>query len=262
MNYLSIAAIIRDESDYLIEWINAHRAVGVEHFYLFDNESSIPVSETLKKYEDAGIATIIYYRGKSMQMPSYTHCLNVYGKESKWIAFIDCDEFLIPKEKDTVSEVLQEYENYGGFNVSWRIFGSSGHVKKPNGLVMENYTFAMPKNHYENTHTKAIVQPDKTLRAGTNPHYCVFKPGHYSVSEDFKQVSNAWTPHCSDKLQLNHYFTKSFEEFQIKIQRHRADAAHLEGRKIDDFKKFDDLCIEKDECALKFVEKTKTLILK
>lgn len=258
--YLSVCAIAKNETPYLEEWVNFHRVVGVEHFYIFDNESDIPVKNTLSKYVESGLITVINYPGKSMQMPSYTHCLNVYGKDNKWIAFIDCDEFLVPKEKDSVPEVLSDYEKFGGLNVSWRIFGSSGHKTKPNGLMIENYTMAMPRDHYENTHTKAIVQTDKALRAGTNPHYCVFKPGYYSVSEDLKPVPNAWTPHCANKLQLNHYFLKSQEEFKIKIQRHRADAAHLEGRKLEDFEKFDNLCKEKDECALRFLDKTKSLM--
>lgn len=260
--YLSICAIARDEDLYLDEWINFHRAVGVEHFYIFDNESSIPIKDTLSKYVSDGLVTVINYPGKSMQMCAYTHCLNVYGKLSKWIAFIDCDEFLIPKQKDTVPEILCDYEPYGGFNVSWRIFGSNGHKSKPEGLMINNYTMAIPNDHYENTHTKAIVQPEKTLRAGSNPHHCVFKPGYYSVSEDFKVVPNAWSPHCSDKLQLNHYFTKSFDEFKTKITRPRADAAHMTGRVLEDFYKFDDICTEKDECALRFVENTKNLLLK
>ena len=34
--YLSICAIYRDEAPYLVEWIEFHRLVGVEHFYLYD----------------------------------------------------------------------------------------------------------------------------------------------------------------------------------------------------------------------------------
>ena len=259
MYYYSVCAIAKEEQLYLKEWICSNLATGAEHFFIYDNKGSIPVKETLSKYIDAGLVTVIDFQGKSAQMPAYTHCLFNYGKTSKWIGFFDCDEVMIPREKNSVQEILTDYEQYGGFNVSWKIYGSSGHKTKPAGLMIENYIMSMTNDHYESTHTKAIVQPEKTLRAGTNPHYFVFKPGNHSVSEDFKLVPNAWTPHCSSKLQLNHYFLKSLEEFKIKIQRPRADAAHLDGRKLEDFYKFDNLCTVKDECALRFVQKTKDL---
>jgi len=262
MKYYSICAIAKEEHLYLEEWVNSNRATGAEHFIIYDNGSSIPVVETLKKYIEAGFVTVVNFPGKSAQMPAYTHCLYNFGSTSKWIGFFDCDEIMIPQEKNSVQEILQDYDKYGGFNVSWRIFGSSSHKEKPEGLMIENYSFAMPKEHYESTHTKAIVQPEKTLRAGSNPHHFVFKPGNHSVSEDFKLVSNAWTSHCSDKLRLNHYFTKSLEEFKIKIQRPRADAAHMRGRVLEDFYSFDKLCTEKDECAFRFIDKTKKLFLK
>jgi len=258
-NY-SVCAIAKEEQLYLEEWVCSNAATGAEHFFIYDNAGSVPVKDTLSKYVESGLVTVINFPGKSAQMPSYSHCLFNHGHTSKWMGFFDCDEIMIPKEKNTVQEVLKDYEDYGAFNVSWRIYGSSGHKSRPEGLMIENYTTAIPRDHYENTHTKAIVQPAKTARAGTNPHCFIFKSGNHAVSEDFKIVPNAWTPHCSSKLQLNHYFLKSYEEFKTKIQRPRADAAHLDGRKLDDFSKFDDLCIERDECALRFADKTKSFL--
>ena len=43
-----ICAILKDETPYLEEWIKHHLAIGVEHFVLYDNNSAIPIRETLK----------------------------------------------------------------------------------------------------------------------------------------------------------------------------------------------------------------------
>ena len=40
--YLSILCIIKNE-DYLEEFILYHYLLGVEHFYIYDNESDIPI---------------------------------------------------------------------------------------------------------------------------------------------------------------------------------------------------------------------------
>ena len=53
--FLSMVTVIRDENDYIEEWIRYHiEELGFEHFYLYDNESSIPAKRYL---EDTGFPT-------------------------------------------------------------------------------------------------------------------------------------------------------------------------------------------------------------
>ena len=42
--FLSLTAIIKDE-DYLEEFIIYYMILGVEHFFLYDNESTIPLKK-------------------------------------------------------------------------------------------------------------------------------------------------------------------------------------------------------------------------
>jgi hypothetical protein len=260
MYKLSIGAIAKNEHFGLEEWVNYHRVVGVEHFYIYDNDSQIPVRQTLAKYINAGLVTVIEFPGLSRQMPSYTHCLQNFGGGSEWIAFIDCDEFLLPKQCDSVPEVLQQYHAFGGHQVNWILFGTSGHVTRPEGLVIENYTLASKPEWPDNLHTKAIVQPRYTLSAGSNPHYFHFKNGFHSVDEEFQIVSNAFSnKHCNKYLQINHYTTKSLEEFQAKISKGRADAAHLPTAKLENLYKLDMACTDKHIEIQRFVERLEAL---
>src|SRR5919108_3802620 len=55
-HYLAACAIYRDEAPYLSEWIEFHRLVGFERFYLYDNLSSDHHREVLAPYVDEGIA--------------------------------------------------------------------------------------------------------------------------------------------------------------------------------------------------------------
>src|ERR1700733_4250019 len=49
---LAICAIFRDEAPYLKEWIEFHKLVGVEHFYLYNNCSEDDYSAVLQTYID------------------------------------------------------------------------------------------------------------------------------------------------------------------------------------------------------------------
>jgi glycosyl transferase family 92 len=260
---LSVCAIAKDETPYLEEWINFHRAVGVEHFFIYDNDSAIPIKQTLAKYIDAGMVDVIKFSGKGVQHVAYNHFFAANGNRSKWVIVCDIDEFFVPKEKDTIQEVLADYEDYGGLNVSWRIFGSNNHITMPDGYVVENYTMASPRQWYENSHTKVCVRSDRVLQWGSNPHFALYKGKYHAVSEDYKLLTNAWTPHCANKIQCNHYCFKSLDEAQRKVAKPRADTAdpNMKGKSIDDYYRFEKECTIEDRCALRFVEKMKGLYL-
>lgn len=261
MHRLTIGAIAKNEHFGLEEWVAYHRLVGVDHIYIYDNDSFIPIKQTLAKDIASGYVTCIDFPGLSKQMPAYNDCLTRFGADSQWIAFIDCDEFLVPKKTDSVPEVLDRYSNYASLQVNWVLFGSSGHIARPEGLVIENYTKSSPYSYKENLHTKAIIQPSLVARAGSNPHYFVPKPGFYAVAENFEGVPNAWSKtHSVEFLQLNHYTLKSLTEFHAKMAKGRADAAHLPPAQLEHFEATDRVCTEQDTNIQRFVEPTRRLL--
>ena len=192
MYYLSAACIAKNEDPYLEEWVNFHRAVGVEHLYIYDNDSTTPIKQLLSKYIEAGIVEVIDFPGKLKHMPAFQHCLQNFGHLSKWIAFIDCDEFIVPKSKDSVPEILAEFEQYGGLAVNWLIFGSDGHIAKPNGLVIENFVMSSHKNWCLNNHNKSIVQPAKTKGTG-DTHWFAYNSPFFAVTQDHTKIQNLLT---------------------------------------------------------------------
>jgi hypothetical protein len=255
---------MKDEPpQHIREWIHFHRVVGAEHFWIYDNGSQIKIADTLKNEVAAGFATIIEFPGSSAQMPSYTHFIHNCGKLTRFAAIIDGDEFLCPKTKNNVPEILEDYDKdgIGAFNVSWLIFGSNGLIEKipDDKLVIESYTKSMTTDNIESRHTKAIlVRPgERALRAGSNPHYMVFNKGFTAVSEDFIPVSNAWTDHKSDKIVLHHYCLKSLNNFKEKIAKPRADKHTIAGKSLDDFFRFDKDCTEENKDIFRFIPAVK-----
>ena len=93
-SYLSIVAIYRDEAVYLREWVEFHRIVGVERFFLYDNFSVDDHREVLAPYLDEGIVVLHEWPVFPGQIPAYDDALRRHGAESRWIAFIDLDEFV------------------------------------------------------------------------------------------------------------------------------------------------------------------------
>jgi len=63
-NYLSVVALVKNEAEYIGEWLEYHLLQGVEKFYIYDNESTDKLQAVLKPYIEAGIVECIYYPGK------------------------------------------------------------------------------------------------------------------------------------------------------------------------------------------------------
>lgn len=218
MHYLTFCCIAKDEDSFLKEWLAYHAVLGVEHFYIYDNCSATPIRQLLGDFADASRVTVRRIPGERMQLPAYDDCLRSFGGSSKWIGFLDLDEFALPMQDGDLRVMLSEFESYGGLAATWHMFGPSGHLKRPEGLVMRNYTRAFAAQ--ESFQIKSFVQPAKTVQC-LNPHYFRYQPGHYCVNEEHYPVP----PHlqCTfapgRRIRVNHYFMKSQQDFEHKIQR-------------------------------------------
>ncbi len=244
--YLSIAAIFRNESPYLAEWIDFHISAGVEHFYLYDNTSTDDYQTVLRPYIDRNIVTLISWPIAGGQIQAYNEALRSYGKQSNWIAFIDADEFLIsPLDSDT-RPILRRYEAYPAVCVNWILYGSSGFLESPampvthayirrggfyavavfpHLLKTPNLDPAMLASYRPiNTHIKTILHP-WTAASCTSPHTFSYTAGH-AVTELCEPITGPWSKSVSvARLRLNHYWCKSAADARRKFERGRATGA-------------------------------------
>jgi len=226
---LSIVAIYKNEPD-LIEWIEYHKLVGVERFYLYDNESTDNSKDLLQPYIDKGEVVYHYIAGKCKQMPVYQDAIYHYKNETNWLAIIDLDEYIVPVEKNNISEILSDYKDYPALSINWIIFDSNNLKERPNKLAIEAYT-NINKNMPENRHIKSIVNPKK-VKFVPNPHYCIYKKHELAVNENYQQIgrypdynieSALTETHSSNKIRINHYHTKSLEDYCRKKELGFAD---------------------------------------
>ena len=106
MHYLAACAIYRNEGPYLREWVEFHRLVGVEKFFLYDNSSSDDHREQLAPYVADGCVEVRPWPDEPGQITAYAHCLETRRDQARWIAFIDLDEFLFSPTLAPLPEIL------------------------------------------------------------------------------------------------------------------------------------------------------------
>jgi cellulose synthase/poly-beta-1,6-N-acetylglucosamine synthase-like glycosyltransferase len=155
MGYLALCLFCKDENVYLEEWLTYHIALGVDHVYIIDNNSTIPLAETVKNWLRLGRVTVLCNQETTQgrQCRAYAAVLKEYGSRFQWICFIDVDEFLVPKTGTNMAAFLKDYETFGGLGVFWNCFGSRGHkVRQPS--VINAFTKRAPDDWSSNNHIK------------------------------------------------------------------------------------------------------------
>ncbi len=262
---LSICAIFHNEAPYLKEWIEYHKKVGVEHFWLYNNNSRDNYQQILKSFIKDGVVELIEWPSEEkegnhffyqVQSPAYTDALSKAKGISKWLAIIDIDEFIVPIQENKVSDCLENsYSGFPGVCVNWQYFGTS-HVpkcKKVNDSIflLNDLTLKMKWDHPLNQHFKSIVQPKYVLGC-PNPHFCHYIPPHYPVTTDYIPVGHTHLcPININILQLNHYWPR--DEWylnHIKIPRQLKWGTYTKEAALEHVSRMNE---ERDEKILKYL---------
>jgi len=170
---ISIVVMFRFEDDYLDEWLHYYIMHGVTHFFMYSNENTSKTLKILQPYIDKGYVTLIEwnndvinnisenkrrnkwsnYNKISTQNLAFIDFVKNHKHKTKWILKVDVDEFIYPtntklKIKDLLEKTSKKY-----FSVPRIDFGNNNHIKKPKGLILENYT----KSENNTSHHKSIA---------------------------------------------------------------------------------------------------------
>jgi len=235
---LSVCAIFKNESNFLREWIEYHCLVGVDHFYLYSNNTTDRSVDILRPYIRKGLVTLVYwpdvlkdYEMKeysflwplACQVPAYENAAKFRAiHETKWLACLDIDEFLVPSDATHLMEILQKYEEHPAVILSSEFFDSSKIETPRRELVIESLELTdSPQENPEKRIVKMIVKPEMTEGFTWPPYRCLFKEGE---------------PACINKseLRINHYVNRGtiFREHKPIMQ---IDNRYLSESELRDF---------------------------
>ena len=249
---LAICAIFKNEAPWFSEWITYHHNVlGVERFYLYNNDSTDGFAEVLQPFIAKGIVELINWSSSdpahgatgpfmdapwsAAQLGAYNDCLkNRALGQARWVAMIDIDEFIVPTNGvKAFYELLRssEKKKIGTLRLFWRVFGTSDVENLQEGdLLIEKLVWRSRDDHPWNTHVKSIHRPEAIA-------FCIV--------------------HEADKLNKKYRRkTVSIEEARIHHYWTRTAQPCLEKRKISKSLQpefFENLHQVKDETVLQYL---------
>jgi hypothetical protein len=273
INTSCILTVIKNEQEYLDEWIRYHLDLGIDHIFIFEDLDSDSHKEITDKYSNKvtldSVSTILNREDKKKAIElkqtkkSSVHRLYLkrgllymqkeYSNLYTWCFTIDNDEFItFENENSNIRDILNIYNEYDAFILSWKCYGANGIINKPNYSdkgVVETYLTETSCNDIEKEGCSC-----KTCYNLLKYNADFFNNSHYpndncnwcnsvNIKDSKKQIFK--------NIYLRHYITKSLEEYVWKLN---TRGFMWGGRRNYDFffKVNPDMLDRKDELIKKF----------
>lgn len=259
---ICIFAQIKDEQLYLDEWIKYHLNMGFMHIYLMEDFGSSSHQEIVDRYK----SKVTLWRLCDIVKEEELHTVsqrwsfqwftdNFMGDRSDvdWCLFNDVDEFFELEQGVTMESFLSGFEDCTAIVLRWKTYGANGVVyRNPDKTCEELYKnesniVLYSVSAYDH---KSFVNfnKDKAYTWITVHDYpCGVTTTHQFFGEyRYMTKSNG----CYDKAWINHYFTKSWEDWLIRLKRGNV----FRGRRsIDEFFTYNQGMLDKkDELVREF----------
>lgn len=233
---LGIVAMFRDEAPYLKEWIEYHKMVGVDHFWLYcDARNEDDYQSILEPYIEEGLVEVtenwtvpekLYTINSIQQCKANLEVLKKNKNNVKWLAFIDIDEFIVPMEETSILECLNtHFSDAAAIYVNWLNFGTSNTLIPKGDPILFQLSSCSFKTHPRNGIGKTILRVEcSSIEEFSSPHFCPLKPDFHYVTGSGQPIKwnnkkprepNLDVKHHEKYLRINHYALRD-EDFFLK----------------------------------------------
>ena len=156
----SIVACARWEKNYIAEWVTYHRLLGFDHIYVYSNDDTPDdLFEVIRPLQILNPDFLSYTHWPEVgdQRGMYMHFLEHRRAETRWIMFLDIDEFVNTNGRQ-VGDILGTLDSdVGALYLNWIMFGNNYHAVSPGGSTLANYVRRQASVH---PYTKNIVRSD------------------------------------------------------------------------------------------------------
>lgn len=201
---MCVCTMVRNQARFLPEWIAYHARIGVERWFIYDNNSDDDIEEVVSSMKSVSLHQWPWVK---TQEAGFSHCALRARDSCRWVGFIDVDEFLYFPSNVTLHHVLRNYSTkpwVGELRTECHSFGPSRRKAIPKEGVTVGYTcrLAAPERH------KAIIRPDALNTSLINIVH------HFHLRDGMRYVNME-----SRTMVINHYKYQVWEVFKEKFYR-------------------------------------------
>jgi hypothetical protein len=231
---LAVCTMIHNERPYLAEWLLYHFALGVQHFVLYDNESSDGTTALLQPFIDRGLVTLVPWPGRARQRQQIDACFQRESGLARWLACFDVDEFVVDVAAVATREALLgtprlhaflrgfENDRLAALLLDRMDFDADGHDQRIAGLVTAEFRSRWVQQQVSPVVGKLVVllaSLERMLGAHdaqlVGPEFGVWDKATADRERFSKALPLRHARH--EPLRLNHYVSRSYAECTAKL---------------------------------------------
>ncbi|MBM4146914.1 MAG: glycosyltransferase family 2 protein [Nitrospira sp.] len=226
---------VRNEADYLVEWIAWHKLVGFDHFLIYTNNNTDSTVEILHALKDIGLVSFFELNpgpDKKPQMFAFNQALAwMKSQNPRWVSCMDVDEFLNLKYDDNIDQFISRLNTPDAIAINWKIYGTSGLKGRGYGLTPERFCWCANDDYRQHSQFKTLWKYSGDI---VRFHHRVIYP--LKKQQELRYVysdgralppamKHSGAPFTKEShitfeyAQINHYATRSLNELSAKMMR-------------------------------------------
>jgi hypothetical protein len=221
---VAVVVMVRDEKPFLDEWLAYHRLLGIDHFFVYDDEPDLSMDGFLKPHSQYVTVTPWFechshLPGRNKQTKAYTHALYHGLEDFEWVVYLDVDEFLLFRRHGSIQEFLSSFDrSVSSVSLNWMIFGHNGFYEDPVDLVTSSLTKRM---RLPSPECKSISKCADIARV-ESAHRVVLRRGRRAGATGMEFLKGRAFVGGVEVACVNHYLCRSFARWMSRADRGRA----------------------------------------
>ena len=247
-----LCAVGKNENKYIIEFVEHYKKYGIDKIFIYDNNDldGERFEDILSEYIKIKFIEILNHRGeRGIQKKMFQNCYDKNNKKYNWLIFYDFDEFIHLEKYNNIKEFLnsQKFKKCNSIYLNFLMHTDNNLKYYDNRTLAERFTETIKNKKY--CIGKSIIKGNlKNIKTssvhtlGVERGKCngfgkfILSKRRYCITPDYKYNY------------IDHYYTKSTEEFINKINRGSGiygDRELVKYAKINDYFSINKNTIEK-----------------
>lgn len=231
-----ICTVIKDEQEYLDEWIKYHLNLGIDRIFIFEDVDSTSHKTITNKYKEVTLFSINKvlnndeqkrvrnakilrsFNPQHIYFKNILHFIKTYYISYQWCFVIDADEFITMQNPNDSLALIESFRDFDAVILSWKCYGANGYVEKPdykNGGLVDTYTKEV--EGYIRDNFDSLVKTCWNMRRYKEAFF--YNQHHPSDEANWTNTEFCAKDMrvCYSNIYIRHYITKSWQEYAWKM---------------------------------------------
>ena len=230
---ICICTIGKKENQYIREFVTYYEKYGVDKIYLYDNndENGEHFEDVIKDYIDKGFVKIINWRNiEKPHFKAINDCYLKYNKYYDWLIFYDIDEYIHLNNFSNIKDFLnqKQFNRCKKIYLNWVFHTDNDLIHYENLPLFQRF----PEVERDAIINNKFSQKVKSIVRGNISNFIIANNSHTShiITESVNACNGFGKKINLDEefylknsdakyYYIDHFYTKSLEEFINKIKR-------------------------------------------